>query len=321
MIGQDDKKSETKADWERSLLEKLAFASLNEQKKARRWSIFFKLFMVVYLVILLVVASGDGLSDKPSTSGEYSALVDMTGIIMPGSEASADMVVDGLRSAFDSKAKGIILRANSPGGSPVQAKYIYDEIKRLRKKHTDKKIYAVIGDVCASGCYYAVAGVDKIYASTSSIVGSIGVLMDGFGFVDAMKKLGVERRLMTAGKNKGLMDPFSPRKAGDEKHVQGLLDNIHAQFIDVVREGRGKSLKETPEMFSGLFWTGEQAMAMGLVDEIGSAGHVAREVIGADEIVDFTRKENLLERFAGRFGAAIGNSLSTALFKNSFMFK
>lgn len=320
MSDQDDQNNASKPDWERSLLEKLAFASLNEQKKARRWSNFFKLFMVAYLVILLVVASGGG-SDKSDTTGEFTALVDLSGIIMPGSEASADMVVGGLRSAFKSKAKGIILRANSPGGSPVQANYIYDEIKRLRKKHENKKIYAVIGDVCASGCYYAVAGVDKIYASTSSVVGSIGVLMDGFGFVGTMKKFGIERRLMTAGKNKGIMDPFSPRKSSDEKHVQSVLDNIHAQFIDVVREGRGKSLKETPEMFSGLFWTGEQAMAMGLVDEIGSAGHVAREVIGADEIVDFTHKESLLERFAGRFGAAIGNSLSASFFKNNLLFK
>jgi len=317
----EDKNGTNKPEWERTLLEKLAFSALNEQKKARRWSIFFKVFIVVYLVILLVIASGDGISDKPTASGDFSALVDLNGIIMPGSEADADTVVEGLRSAFDSKAKGVILRANSPGGSPVQANNIYNEIKRLRKKHTNKKIYAVIGDVCASGCYYAVAGADKIFASNSSVVGSIGVLMDGFGFVEAMKKLGVERRLMTAGKHKGIMDPFSPRNASDEKHIQGILDNIHAQFIDVVREGRGKSLKETPEMFSGLFWTGEQAMAMGLVDDIGSAGHVARDVIGADKIVDFTRKENLLERIAGKFGAALAFNLSTSLYKNNYLFK
>ncbi len=320
MAGYDDKNGSSKPEWERSLLEKLAFASLNEQKKARRWGIFFKLFFVGYFVILLIVASGDGISDK-APSGEYSAMVDLQGIIAPGSEASADMVVGGLREAFKSKAKGIILRANSPGGSPVQANYIYNEIKRLRAKYTDKKIYAVIGDVCASGCYFAVAGVDKIYASPSSVVGSIGVLMDGFGFVEAMKKFGVERRLMTAGDNKGIMDPFSPIKKSDQKHVQGVLNNIHAQFIDVVREGRGKSLKETPEMFSGLFWTGEQALAMGLIDDMGSAGQVARDVIGADDIVDYTQKENLLDRFAGKFGAAMANSLSISILKNNYQFK
>ena len=321
MAGHDDQNGTSKPEWERSLLEKLAFASLNEQKKSRRWGIFFKLFFVGYFVILLIMASGDGLSKKTDPSGEYSAMVDLQGIIAPGSEASADMVVGGLREAFKSKAKGIILRANSPGGSPVQANYIYNEIKRLRAKYADKKIYAVIGDVCASGCYFAVAGVDKIYASPSSVVGSIGVLMDGFGFVEAMKKFGVERRLMTAGENKGIMDPFSPLKTSDQKHVQGVLNNIHAQFIDVVREGRGKSLKETPEMFSGLFWTGEQALAMGLIDDMGSAGQVARDVIGADDIVDYTQKENLLDRLAGKFGAAMANSLSISLFKNNFQFK
>ncbi len=321
MAGHDDQNGTSKPEWERSLLEKLAFASLNEQKKARRWGIFFKLFFVGYFVILLIVASGDGISNKSDPSGEYSAMVDLQGIIAPGTEASADMVVSGLREAFKSEAKGIILRANSPGGSPVQANYIYNEIKRLRTKYADKKIYAVIGDVCASGCYFAVAGVDKIYASPSSVVGSIGVLMDGFGFVDAMKKFGVERRLMTAGENKGILDPFSPIKSKDKKHVQGVLNNIHAQFIDVVREGRGKALKETPEMFSGLFWTGEQALAMGLIDDMGSAGQVARDVIGADDIVDYTQKENLLDRFASRFGAAMASSLSISLLKNNIQLR
>lgn len=321
MSGTDDQDEEPKVGWDQSLLERLAFASLNEQKKSRRWGNFFKLFMVGYFVLLMILATGDGYSNQPDPSEPHSALVDLAGVISPDSEASADMVIGGLREAFKSKAKGIILRANSPGGSPVQSSYIYNEIKRLKAKYTDKKIYAVISDVCASGCYYAVAGVDKIFANPSSVVGSIGVLMNGFGFVDAMKKVGVERRLMTAGKNKGILDPFSPRKRGDQKHMQSLLNELHAQFIDVVREGRGKSLKETPKMFSGLFWTGEQAMVMGLVDDMGSAGHVAREVIGEKDIIDYTVKEKFIDRLAGRFGAQIAGALSTSFFENIIQFK
>lgn len=321
MLENDKNTSDDRPEWERSLLEKLAFSSLNEQKKARRWGIFFKLFMVGYFVLLMILASGDGYSNQPDPSEPHSALVDLTGVISPESEASADMVIGGLREAFKSKAKGIILRANSPGGSPVQSSYIYNEIKRLKAKHTDKKIYAVISDVCASGCYYAVAGADKIYANPSSVVGSIGVLMNGFGFVDAMKKVGVERRLMTAGKNKGIMDPFSPRKPGDKKHMQTLLNELHAQFIDVVREGRGKSLKETPDMFSGLFWTGEQALAMGLVDDMGSAGHVAREVIGEKDIIDYSVKERFIDRLAGRIGSQFAGALSTSFAENVIQFK
>jgi protease-4 len=253
-----------------------------------------------------------GLGEEPLT-GKYTALVDLDGVITADSVASADNVIAGLRSAFDSSAKGIILRGNSPGGSPVQASYINDEIKRLRKKHPEKPLYAVIEDVCASGCYYAIAAADKIYANKSSVVGSIGVLMNGFGFVDTLKKVGVERRLLTAGKNKGFLDPFSPLLPRYREHAQELLDAIHQQFIDVVKRGRGAALKENKDLFSGYYWTGDKAVALGLVDALGSAGYVARDVIGAEEIVDFTPRQSVLDRFAKRIGMAMAQTLSTTL--------
>ena len=295
--------------WERSLLERLAYETLSEQRKARHWGIFkffFALFMLLVFFVILLVPFGE-----QRLSGQYTALVDLNGIIAPGSPASADYVITGLRAAFESKAKGVILRTNSPGGSPVQSSYINDEIVRLRAKYPDMPLYAVIGDVCASGCYYTVASADKIFANQASLVGSIGVLMDGFGFVDAMKKLGIERRLLTAGKDKGILDPFSPLTPQHKRHTQKMLNDIHQQFIDTVREGRGDSLKETRETFSGLFWTGDKALDMGLVDELGSASYVAREVIGAEQIVDFTYRENVFDRFAGRLGSSIAHTLGT----------
>ena len=309
---QEASSQEKPEGWERSLLERLAFAALNEQRRARRWGIGFKIFFAIYLVAILLMATSDPHEVKPT--GEFTALVELSGIIAPDTAASADFVVSGLRDAFESKAKGVIIRSNSPGGSPVQSQYIYDEIKRLRKKFPDKPVYAVVTDICASGCYYAVAGADRIYASRGSIVGSIGVLMDGFGFVDSMKKLGVERRLMTAGENKAMLDPFSPRNPGHMRHVKNMLDEIHQQFIDVVKEGRGKKLANRKDIFSGLFWTGETAVKLGLVDEIASASHVAREVIGADKIVDFSYRENWLDKFAGGLGSAMMNTLKAWLF-------
>jgi protease-4 len=302
-----------KQDWEQTLLERLAFASLNEQRKARRWSIFFKAFFAVYLVILLVMALASGFGDRPSASGKYTALVDLNGVIAADTIASADNIVSGLREAFESEPEGVILRTNSPGGSPVQASYINGEIQRLRKKYPDTPVYAVIGDICASGCYYAVAATDRIFANESSIVGSIGVLMNGFGFVDSMKKLGIERRLLTAGDNKNFLDPFSPMHPKHREHAQALLNRIHQQFIDVVKQGRGESLTQSNETFSGLFWTGDEALQMGLIDEFGSASYVAREIVGADDIVDFTHRENLLDRFAQRIGAAMAQTLGTEL--------
>jgi len=291
------------------LLQRLAFASLQEQRRARRWGIFFKLFFVFYLLLFLIVLLSDNIGAK-AIAGRHTALVDIDGAILADSPASADNVISGLRSAFQNKSiAGVILRANSPGGSPVQAAYINDEIKRLRAKHPKIPIYAVVSEMCASGCYYAVVAADKIYADKASLVGSIGVLMNGFGFVDSMKKVGVERRLLTAGEHKGFLDPFSPMTPEDRRHAQGILNRIHKQFIARVREGRGEALKPTKDMFSGLFWTGEQAVKLGLIDDFGSTGYVAREVIGVDDIVDYTYRENVLDRFARRLGTAMAQTL------------
>lgn len=301
--------NEKPESWERSTLERLATESLEEQRKRRRWGIFFKLLLALYLLLLLFMTHFGGWGERALAS-RYTALVNLDGVIEANGDADADTVITGLRAAFESTATvGVILRTNSPGGSPVQASYIYNEIQRLRAKYPDTPLYAVIGDICASGCYYAVAGADQIYANPASIVGSIGVLMDGFGFVDGMKKLGIERRLMTAGENKGMLDPFSPLDPKARQHAQKMLQEIHKQFIDTVKEGRGDALKKDKDIFSGMFWTGAKAKELGLVDEFGSAGFVAREVIGAEEIVDFTVQQTLLDRFAQRFGAAMAKTL------------
>jgi protease-4 len=298
--------------WERAVLERLARDALEENRKARRWGIFFKLFFAVYLLVVLILAVVD-FGGKPLAS-RYTALVDVEGAIATGTPASADNIISGLRAAFEAKGtQGVILRTNSPGGSPVQAGYIYDEIRRLRAKHPKIPLYAVIGDMCASGCYYAVAAADKIYADKGSLVGSIGVLINSFGFTDTMKKLGVERRLLTAGEHKGFLDPFGPLKPEERRHALQLLNRIHQQFIQAVREGRGEALRETRDMFSGLFWTGDQAIKLGLVDALGSAGYVAREVVGAEEIADFTFRENVFDRFARRIGTAMAQTLGTEL--------
>ena len=292
--------------WERDVVEKLAFSAIREQRRARRWGIFFKILGFAYLGTLLVLWWPSDLDTGLKVGTKHTALVEMKGIISADSEASADNVVTGLRNAFkDKKTKGVILRINSPGGSPVQAGYINDEIYRLKEKYPDIPLYAVVTDICASGGYYAAVAADKIYVDKASLVGSIGVLMSGFGFVDTMEKLGVQRRLMTAGEHKGILDPFSPESEFDRVHVQGMLDKIHNQFIEVVRKGRGDRLKETDTIFSGLFWTGEESIALGLADELGSSSYVAREVIEADEIVDFTPEEDILERLAKRMGAGV----------------
>src|SRR3989344_5573973 len=300
-------------NWERDLLDRLAFASLTEQRRARRWKIFFRFFFAGYLVLILVLAQSDNWGGAALAS-RYTALVDLEGEISANSIANADNVISGLRAAFESNATvGVVLRANSPGGSPVQSGYINDENRRLRAKYPKIPLYAVIGDVCASGCYYAVAAADRIYADKASIVGSIGVLMNGFGFTDVMKKVGVERRLLTAGEHKGLLDPFSAMKPDERQFAQDMLNQIHQQFINAVRQGRGRALKESKDMFSGLFWTGDQAIKMGLVDELGSASHVAREVIGVEEVVDFTYRENLFDRFSRRLGTAMAQTLGTKI--------
>jgi protease-4 len=295
--------------WQQDMIRKLAFAAVDEQRRARRWSIFFKFLFFGYLVALLFLYKPE-LSLTHGELDRHTALVEMKGIIAPEKEAGADNIVSGLRSAFENKnTAGVILRINSPGGSPVQAGYINDEIQRLRKEYADTPFYVVIADVCASGGYYVAAAADKIYADKASIVGSIGVRMDSFGFVDAMEKLGIERRLLTAGEHKGFLDPFLPTKERDVQQVKTLLEDIHQQFIEVVREGRGDKLQDEPDLFSGYVWTGEQAMDLGLVDELGSASYVAREVIGEETIVDYTPQEDLFEKFSRKLGTVIAQQL------------
>jgi protease IV len=302
--------SEQQPNWERDVLEKLALSAIQEQRRARHWSILFKTLGFLYLFIVLFLAAGWFRSDGVSLPKAHTALVDLQGVIASG-QTSADRVISGLQGAFeDKKTKGVILRINSPGGSPVQAGQIYDEIKRLRAKYPNTPLYAVVEDICASGGYYVAAGADRIYVDKASIVGSIGVLMDGFGFTETMQKLGVERRLLTAGENKGFLDPFSPVDPKQQAFARQLLEEIHGQFIAVVREGRGKRLQETPDTFSGLVWSGEKSIQLGLADAIGSVESVARDVIKAEDIVDFTRQEGLLERLTGRLGATMAKAWS-----------
>jgi len=298
--------------WERDLVNRLAFAALNEQRKTRRWNIFFRGMLLLFLFSAIMISLPD--ASTGIDIGKHTAFVEIKGVIAPESEASADNIVTGLRDAFEDKnTAGVIIRINSPGGSPVQAGYVNDEIKRLRGLYPEIPLYAVIADICASGGYYIAAAADKIYADKASMVGSIGVLMNGFGFVGSMEKLGVERRLLTAGEHKAFMDPFSPLNEADAAHLKTLLDNIHQQFIDVVKAGRGKKLANKEELFSGYIWTGEQSIAMGLVDELGSSSYVARDVIKAEKMVNFTRKPSYFDRFADRIGSAMANVLSSNL--------
>jgi protease IV len=300
------------AGWERATLEKLAFAALDEQKTRRRWRTFVMLAWLAFFMFLAWSVMGRGSASKDVTQ-PHTAVVEIKGEIAGGGEASADLIVGAMRAAFeDDAAKAVVLLINSPGGSPVQAGIINDEIVRLKTKHK-KPIYAVVEETCASAAYYIAAGVDDIYVDKASIVGSIGVLMDGFGFTGIMDKVGVERRLMTAGENKGFLDPFSPQTEKQRAYAQTMLDQIHKQFIDVVKAGRGKRLKETSEMFSGLFWSGQQAIEMGLADQLGSLDYVAREVVKAEEIIDYTRRDNVAERLVKRFGASVGESGARAL--------
>jgi protease IV len=299
------------APWERRLIERLVLESQLERRRARRWGIFFKLLGALYLFALLWLLFPAEWTEKVIKSGEHTALVDIDGIIAPDMEASADKVAGGLQDAFeDPNTKGVILRINSPGGSPVQAGQINDEISRLKKKYPKVPVYAVVSDICASGGYYVAVAADQIYADKASIVGSIGVLMNGFGFEETLDKLGVERRLLTAGKHKGILDPFSPFPEDARRYVQGVLDGLHQQFIKVVREGRGERLKGGPEVFSGLFWSGQEGVELGLVDGLGSAGYVARELIGAEEVVDFTRKQDLWARLSERLGTGTAAALA-----------
>jgi protease-4 len=303
--------------WERRTLEKVALAAVQEQRRARYWNIFFKSLLFIYLFVILFIWLGwIGGKDMTST-GKHTALVELRGVISPESAASADNVITGLQAAFkDKNTQGVILRINSPGGSPVQAGHINDELRRLRAKYPNIPVYAVVEDICASGGYYVAVAADNIYVDKGSIIGSIGVLMDGFGFTGLMDKLGIERRLLAAGKNKGFLDPFSPMREDQVEYANSMLQEIHQQFINVVRQGRGKRLKETPELFSGLLWVGPKSIELGLADALGSVDYVAREVIKAEDIVDYTPHENVAERLARRFGAAMADSLVRSAITN-----
>jgi protease IV len=293
-------------------LEQVARAMLHERRSEQRWRVFFRLAwlgVVLAVIWALFVAR----NHVKAPSGPHTALVEVRGEIAAGGDANAEDLVAALKSAFeDSSAQAVVLRINSPGGSPVQAGIINDEIRRLKAKH-QKKVYAVVEEICASGAYYIAVAADEIYVDKASLVGSIGVLMDGFGFTGTMEKLGVERRLLTAGANKGMLDPFSPQDAKQTAYAKAMIDQIHQQFIKVVKDGRGKRLKETPDTFSGLFWNGEEAIRQGLVDKIGNLDYVAREVIKAEEVIDYTPHDNVAERLAKRFGASIGHGAVKAL--------
>ena len=299
------KLASTAPGWEREVLEKLVLGTLSEQRASRRWRNFWRFgWLVLIALVGWAVLSRD--ITNAAKSGPHTAVVDIKGEIAAGAEASAEFVMAAMKSAFeDTGSQAVVLLINSPGGSPVQAGMINDEIVRLKAKY-NKPVYAVVEETCASAAYYIAAAADEIYVDKASIVGSIGVLMDGFGFTGTMEKLGVERRLLTAGANKGFLDPFSPQSATQRGYAQSMLDQIHQQFIAAVKKGRGERLKATPETFSGLFWTGQQAIDMGLADQYGSLDYVAREVVKAEDVIDYTRRDNVAERLARRFGATFG---------------
>jgi len=297
-------------DWEKTLVNRVVLDHLEEQRRLRRWGVFFKLLTFAYLIALLVLFWPDDFLAHVTPDEGHTALVEIKGLIAPETNAAADRVITALRKAYeDESTKGIILRINSPGGSPVQAGYINDEVRRLRKKHPDIPVYAVAADLCASGGYYIAVAADAIYVDKASLIGSIGVRIGTFGFVEALRELGIERRLLTSGQNKGILDPFSPLPEGQRLFLQGVLDQLHRQFIAVVRAGRGERLKGGDEVFSGLFWSGEESVALGLADGLGSSSYVARELIGVKKIVEYNAERDLLERLSDRLGAAIAESL------------
>ncbi|WP_148716614.1 S49 family peptidase [Chitinolyticbacter meiyuanensis] len=303
-------------NWEREALNQLLQAGIKEQRRSRRWGIFFKLLGFGYLFVVLALVMGwiGQRTSEDVNRGPHTALVNMDGVIAVGGEADIGVIAQGLRDAFeDSRTRGVILRVNSPGGSPVQSGQLHDEILRLRKENPKIPLYVVVEDICASGCYYTAVAADKIYADKASIVGSIGVLMDSFGFTGAMEKLGVERRLLTAGENKGFLDPFSPMNEAQRAKAQEMLGEIHQQFINVVKTGRGKRLANDPDLFSGLVWSGERSVKLGLIDGLGSVDSVARDVIKAEDVVDFTPQPDYLDRLAKRVGVAAASSLGARL--------
>jgi protease IV len=302
--------------WERAVLEKVALKALEEQRRARQWSALFRLLWFLFAFLVLAAWLGwigrpskDALD--PSSSGKHTALVDLDGVITADGRTSADRINKALQRAFkDSGTQGVVLRINSPGGSPVQSGAINDEMRRLRAKYPDTPLYVVVQDLCASGGYYVASAADKIYVDKGSLVGSIGVIISSFGFTGAMEKLGVERRAYTAGNNKDMLDPFAPESPAQREHIQKMLDEIHQQFINTVRQGRGKRLKETPEMFSGLIWTGEKSVELGLADGFGSLDYVAREVIKAEKVVDYSPRDSFIEQLSDRLGTRAGEALA-----------
>jgi len=301
-------------NWERRVLERLATDGLREQRRARRWGIFFKLLAFGFLFFVLFAALGAWTGSERLCLDKCTAMVEIQGEIDATGRASADNVIAGLQAAFKNKGtQGVVLKINSPGGSPVQAGEINDEIRRLRGKYPDTPIYAVVEEICASGAYYVAVAADKIYVDKASLVGSIGVIMDGFGFVGTLDKLGIERRALTAGDNKAFLDPFLPLSAKQKEYAQQMLGDIHQQFVAVVRAGRGSRIKDSPELFSGLVWNGRRSIELGLTDALGSVRSVARDVVKAEDIVDFTVQENVAERVARKFGAAMGSSVAASI--------
>jgi protease IV len=301
--------------WQRKTLEKLLFDTLKEQRRKRRWNIFFKFLLFIILVGLLF-ALWPTTTNLPAASKAkaHISLVDIRGVIDDNATANADNVIEGLKNAFEDKnTRTVVLRINSPGGSPVQAAQIYNEIHYLRHQYPKTKLYTVCDDLCASAAYYIASASDDIYANPASLVGSIGVLMNGFGFVNTMKKVGVERRLLTAGDHKGFLDPFSPEKIDEKLIAKRMLANVHQQFINAVKQGRGSRIKDNPELFSGLAWTGEEALALGLIDGFGDLNSLSRDLIKNKNIVDYTVKPGLFQQLSDRMGAAFAQQISTNL--------
>ena len=306
-----------------AMVQRLAFAAVNEQRRSRRWRIFFIILTFIYLtpLFLLTLDMNDiNVLDKETLSGnkKHTAVVKMTGVIASGEKASAKTIIAGLQDAFkDDNTAAVVLEINSPGGSPVQSADIYDEMRRLRKKYEDIPLYVVVSDMAASGGYFVASAADKIFVNKSSLVGSIGVRMDSFGLVDLIKNIGVERRLLTAGKHKGMLDPFLPENEDEKQQMQAMLDQVHQHFISAVKQGRGDRLQDDPQLFSGMIWTGEEAIKLGLADDYGSTESVARDIVKQEDVVDYTRKDLLLDRLAERMGAAFGKAIDTRL-ANSF---
>jgi len=309
-------------NWERQLLERLARDVVDERRRARRWGILFKFLTLGFLFLLFFSVVAAFVGKERTCIDKCTAQVEVRGEIVSNARASAEHVISGLQAAFkNTGTKGVVVRINSPGGSPVQAGQIYDEMRRLRAAYPDKPLFAVVEDVAASGGYYVAAAADKIYVDKASMIGSIGVIMEGFGFTEALEKIGVERRIVTAGENKAFLDPFAPLDPKQRAHLQEMLDDVHQQFIASVKQGRGERLKEAPEMFSGLVWNGKRAIELGLADELGSIDYVAREVIKAEEVVDFTLEDNIAERVARRFGASVGAQLGLTLRNSGFVLR